>query len=160
VPEEQRRHRAIAMSPAEVDAFLREQPVCRVATTSAGGPHLSPLWFVWDGEAVWLYSLTRSQRWTDVTRDPAVAVLVDAGVDYLELRGVELRGTAELVGEVPRTGTPDDRLAGPERLFADKYAGGAAMPHDGKHAWLRVTPRKVTSWDFRKLAGLGADAGR
>jgi hypothetical protein len=34
------------------------------------------------------------------------------------------------------------------------------MPHDGKHAWLRVTPRKVTSWDFRKLAGLGADAGR
>jgi hypothetical protein len=32
--------------------------------------------------------------------------------------------------------------------------GGDAMYHDGRHAWLRVTPTKIASWDFRKLAGL------
>jgi hypothetical protein len=25
--------------------------------------------------------------------------------------------------------------------------------HDGRHAWLRVTPAKIASWDFRKLGG-------
>jgi len=23
--------------------------------------------------------------------------------------------------------------------------------HDGRHAWLRITPDKIVSWDFRKL---------
>jgi hypothetical protein len=38
--------------------------------------------------------------------------------------------------------------------MAVKYHDGADFPHDGRHAWLRVTPRKITSWDFRKLATL------
>jgi hypothetical protein len=25
------------------------------------------------------------------------------------------------------------------------------MHHDGRHAWLKVTPAKVVSWDFRKM---------
>ena len=28
------------------------------------------------------------------------------------------------------------------------------MIHDGRHAWLRITPLKIVSWDFRKLATL------
>lgn len=27
------------------------------------------------------------------------------------------------------------------------------MPHDGRHAWVRLTPEKIVSWDFRKLGG-------
>jgi hypothetical protein len=92
-----------------------------------------------------------SQRWADLQRDPRVAVLVDAGEDYGELRGAELRGAVEVVGEVPRTGTQDERLAGPERLFARKYAGGDVMRHDGRHGWLRLVPDAITSWDFRKI---------
>jgi hypothetical protein len=40
-----------------------------------------------------------------------------------------------------------------EKLFAAKYGFGDAMFHDGRHAWLRITPETVTSWDFRKLGG-------
>jgi hypothetical protein len=79
-------------------------------------------------------------------RDPRAAVLVDAGEGY-----ADLRGTVEMAGELPRTGTPDPRLAEPERLFARKYAGSDTMQHDGRHAWLRLVPEKVSSWDFRKL---------
>jgi len=148
---EQRRGRKIAMSKAELDAFLAQERTCRVATAGPQGPHVTPLWYVWDGTALWLTSLTRSQRWTDVLRDPRIAVLVDAGEDYAQLRGAELRGTAEVVGEVPRTGAPDPRLDEPERLFARKYAVGDTMRHDGRHAWLRLVPGKISSWDFRKL---------
>ena len=35
-----------------------------------------------------------------------------------------------------------------------RYTGGAQVPPDGRHAWLRLTPDKLVSWDFRKLAGL------
>jgi hypothetical protein len=131
-PRQQRRGRKIAMSQAHLDAFLAEQRTCRVATASELGPHLTPLWYVWDGAALWLTSIVSSQRWTDLARDPRVAVLVDAG-------------------EVPRTGLPEPPLDEPERLFARKYAGGDIMHHDGRHAWLRLVPDKITSWDFRML---------
>jgi Pyridoxamine 5'-phosphate oxidase len=165
----QRRRRAIAMTAAELDLFLGGQRTCRFATVGPGGPHVSPVWFVWDGGALWVYSLTRSQRWADLQRDPRVAVVIDEGHHYHELHGVEIEGEAVVVGPVPRTGDADDadeqtqgvaELADPERLMARKYFGSAQMTHDGRHAWLRVTPTKITSWDFRKLASLPAIRAR
>jgi hypothetical protein len=150
---EQRRGRKAAMTDEERDAFLVDTRTCRVASLGAdGAPHVTPLWFAWDGSSLWLTSIVKSQRWTDIGRDSRVSVIVDAGVEFTELHGVELRGVAEVVGEVPRTGEPVDELETPERIFADKYAGGQ-MHHDGRHAWLRVTPEKIVSWDFRKAFG-------
>ncbi|MFJ6698792.1 pyridoxamine 5'-phosphate oxidase family protein [Streptomyces sp. NPDC091272] len=151
----QRRGRRIMMTDTERDAYLTGQRVCRVATVSAdGAPHVGALWFVWDGASVWLYSITRSRRWAQLGKDPRLAVVVDDGVEYGELRGVELSGAAEFVGEAPRTGEPCPELTSPEGLFARKYFGLAEMPHDGRHAWLRLTPDAIASWDFRKLADL------
>ena len=141
------------MSREEVDAFLREERTCRVATVGRDGrPHVAPLWFVWDGASLWLNSVVRSQRWADLARDPRTAVVVDAGTDYSELRGVELSGAVVPVGDVPRTAAADEALAGPERLFARKYTGSDTFAPDGRHAWVRLTPDKLVSWDFRKLA--------
>jgi hypothetical protein len=139
------------MSAAELDAYLDAAHTCRVASVGAEGPHVTPLWFVWQGGALWLYSLTRSQRWADLMSDPRVAVVVDDGEDYGELRGVELRGTVAPVGEVPRTGAEDIAgLTAVEAAFGAKYSGGA-FGHDGRHAWLRLDPAKVVSWDFGKI---------
>jgi hypothetical protein len=140
------------MSSEEVDAFLGEQRTCRVASVGADGqPHNKPLWFVWDGSSLWLNSIVRSQRWADLQREPRVSVVVDTGHDFDELRGVELLGSVEVVGDVPRTAVPDLSLESPERLFGEKYAGGSFVA-DGRHAWLRLTPVKMVSWDFRKMA--------
>jgi hypothetical protein len=139
------------MTPAERDAFLAEEITVRVATVSAAGrPHVSPLWFAWDGRAMWLYSLTRAQRWLDLQRNPECAVVVDAGTSYGELRGVELAGAVEVVGEVPRTGEPNPELEAVEALYFAKYHGGTPR-YDSRHAWLRFTPRREYTWDFRKL---------
>ncbi len=147
----QRRGRRIAMSPAELDGFLTTSRTCRVASVGTNGPHVMPLWFVWREGSLWLHSLNRSQRWTDLMNDPRVAVVVDAGEAYDELRGVELRGTVEVVGEVPRVGDDDDPdLAAAESAFAAKYTDGS-FGYDGRHAWLRLTPEKIVSWDFRKI---------
>jgi PPOX class probable F420-dependent enzyme len=156
----QKHARKIAMSPDERDAYLRSQRTCRVATVGPDGPHATPLWFGWDGTYLWLYSITRSRRWADLRADPRISVVVDSGDDYFELQGVEITGTAQVVGDVPRTGSDrgsgadegDGGLAAVERDFARKYMNSDEMFHDGRHAWLRVTPQKITSWDFRKIA--------
>ena len=146
------------MSAEELSAFLDEQHTCRFATTGPDGPHVAPVWFVWDGQAIWVYSLTRSQRWANLSRDPRVAIVIDDGHHYHELHGVEIEGEAAVVGPVPRTADAEPalpELAEPERLMAAKYEHpGQSMIHDGRHAWLRITPAKITSWDFRKLASL------
>ncbi len=142
------------MAPAELDEFLGAAHTCRVATMSPDGPHNTPLWFAWDGQALWLYSIVRSQRWVDLQRDPRVAVIVDAGEQYAELRGVEIRGRARVVGDVPRpVEASGGDVAEPERLFAAKYSGGTFV-NDGRHAWLEIVPEKVSSWDFRKVFGV------
>lgn len=143
------------MTDAERDDFLDAERTCRVATIGADGPHATPLWFLWDGAALWLYSIVRSQRWADLQRDPRISVVVDAGRDYAELRGVEITGRAEIVGEIPRTGEPNEILRPVEHAYAQRYfAGAPQLGHDGRHAWLRVAPGKITTWDFRKLARL------
>src|ERR1700694_7136 len=122
----QRRARRIAMTDEERDLHLAALRVCRVGTAGAhGAPHVSALWYAWDGNALWLYSIIKSQRWTNLVRDPRVAVVVDTGVDYFELRGVELIGEVDFVGEQPRVGDRHPELETPERLFAERYTGGA-----------------------------------
>lgn len=148
---EQKRGRRIALTPEERDVYLLEQRTCRVGSIGPDGrPHVSALWYVWDGTALWLNSLSNSQRWANLTRAPQVSVLIDSGEEFMELKGVELVGSVEIVGEVPRTSAPNAELEEPERLFGAKYAGGTFRA-DGNHAWLRLVPDKILSWDFTKL---------
>ena len=152
--EPQRKRLAIAMSKEQRDDYLSTRRMCRLATISPKGvPHVSPLWFVWDGDHAWIYSIVKSQRWKNVSLNPKVAMVVDDGDRYEELRGIEITGTMESVGEIPRNGEPYEELEIPERLFAEKNST-QGMTHDGRHAWLRLTPGKIVSWDFTKVTPL------
>jgi hypothetical protein len=147
----QKRGGRIAMSPDEREAFLLEARTCRIGTSDANGnPHVSALWFVWVDGVLWLNSVVKSQRWTNLMRNPRASVLIDDGHDFLELRGLEIIGSVEASGEVPRTGEPNEALVAPEQAFGQKYANGK-FAYDGGHAWLRLVPDKIVSWDFRKI---------
>jgi hypothetical protein len=151
------------MSEPERDAYLATERVCRLATVGNGGrPHVTPLWFVWcpDPAGLWLYSIVRSRRWGDLQRAPWASVVVDSGTSYAELRGVELGGPVSVVGEVPRVGQPAEDLAPVEAAYAAKYRVAGPMRYDGRHAWLRLAPETIVSWDFTKLATLAPRAER
>ena len=151
----QKRSVAISMTPEERDAYLIDERVCRVASVGAdGNPHVTPLWFIWDGTHFWLNSIVKSQRWVDLQRHPNIAIVVDGGREFFELHGVEIEGSVAVIGEVPREVTLNPELAPIELAFARKYANSESFHVDGRHGWLRVTPTKITSWDFRKNPAL------
>jgi hypothetical protein len=154
-PKPQRRARSLSMTPAEVDALMSAERTCRVATVGGdGNPHVVPMWFLWHDSRLWLSSVVRSKRWADLTRNPWVAVVVDSGQEFHELRGVEVRGPITVVGDVPRVSQRVPELVEIESLMAAKYTQDRTFVPDGRHAWLCVTPKTVVSWDFRKKAAL------
>jgi nitroimidazol reductase NimA-like FMN-containing flavoprotein (pyridoxamine 5'-phosphate oxidase superfamily) len=149
----QRFGRRIAMTEEERDVFLEGERTARVASVSADGfPHVTPLWFVWADGELWLYSITRSRRWAHLSSNPAVAVVVDAGEEYTDLRGVEVSGRARVVGAVPRGQEPHAQLERIEQLHSQKYTSGSPFAPDGRHAWIAIEPTAIVSWDFRKLS--------
>lgn len=150
-----RPHR-LAMTDTEIDEFLGAEITCRVATVGDDGPHVTPLWFLWADGAVWLSSLVGSRRSADLRSDGRIAIVADAGTRFRELRGVHLAGRGVFVGEVPRRDAPDLALEEIERRYARKYDLPVADLRAGTHAWLRVEPRRIASWDYRKMR---ADTG-
>ena len=57
---------------------------------------------------------------------------------------------AEVVVEVPRTGEEQcPSWTGPSSCSPTSTAVGTFV-RDGRHAWLRLVPEKINSWDFRK----------
>jgi PPOX class probable F420-dependent enzyme len=69
--------------------------VAQLATVGpSGDPQNTPVWFTWDGDAIWMSVTTARQKYHNMVRTGRVALCVSDPADpfrYLELRGpVEL----------------------------------------------------------------------
>jgi PPOX class probable F420-dependent enzyme len=142
----------IKFSEDEMRDYLCESKVMQVATTGPRGfPHVTPLWFVPqdDGSLLgWTYA--KSQKAKNLERDARATVAIEDGVEYHELRGVMLECDVELIRE-------DERKVEIAEALTDRYAGGSDDAKEAfrkqapKRVGLRFTPRRVVSWDHRKL---------
>ena len=152
------RRAQVAMSPAEVSAFLEAGRTLVLVTYGPDGlPDPVPMWYVLDSSgAPVMRTYTKSQKVVNVRRDPRCAGLVEDGVTYATLRGVQLTGRLE-----PFEDTEEilDVLGG----LAVKYEGvaeadvpalrEAARPVAAKWTGLRLVADRVASWDHGKLGG-------
>jgi hypothetical protein len=126
-----------------------------LATITLGGQHILPLWYVWAGTSMRLYSSTCSQRCPDLRRNPRGAAVVDTGEFGSEQLGVELRGVVAPVGESPRVGDVPADLEPIHALLAEKYQNRSKMEHDRIHAWLRLTPERSSAGICPRQTRLG-----
>jgi PPOX class probable F420-dependent enzyme len=144
----------IRMTDEEIRAFLEEGRTLQVATIDRdGAPHIVAMWYVLiDGEVVfWTYA--KSQKIVNLQRDPRLACLVEAGEQYNELRGVQLKGYAIISDDravIQRVGEVIwQRYTGP----LDDSARQAVAIQGAKRVVVFVKPEQVISWDHRKLGG-------
>ena len=146
------------MSPEEIVSFLEEE---RVAIASSfgprGWPHSMPLWYVVRDGRVWAWTFRKSQKVVNLERDPRVTVLIEAGGEYQELRGVQFETEVVFHNDL------DEVLAFAEELTT-RYAPDGEAPSPvameafrsqaPKRAVMEFVPVRTMSWDHRKLGGV------
>lgn len=148
---------AVSMSEEEVADFLSARLKVQVASIGKdGAPHLTTLFYVLQDGCIAFWTYATSQKVKNLERDPRVSALVEDGVDYAELAGVSIQGTAEIVRD------PDGiRRIGSAVVTA--MAGGADLGDLGrdivekqvaKRVGIVIRPVKVASWDHSKMSAL------
>lgn len=145
------------MSEAEARAFLESGRTAVLVTLAADGtPEPVGMWFLVDPDgALLMRTYAASQKAVNIRRDPRVAVLVETGDRYLELRGVRLSGVVELVEDAETIADIWTGLAVKYEGLAAEHRDGfraVALQRAGKQVGLRLRPSVVVSWDHRKLA--------
>jgi PPOX class probable F420-dependent enzyme len=143
----------VTMSPDEVGAMLAASRKMMLATINRDGtPHLVAMYYgLLDGRiAFWTYKT--SQKAVNLARDPRLTVLVEQGIEYFDLRGVQVNGVA-------RTVTAVDELRQIGRLVSERMPGvppealDAYVEQGARKRWgYVVEPTEIVSWDHSKLA--------
>ena len=152
-----KRRDQIRMTDEEGWKLIEERKSLQVATLNRdGSPHLTTLWFaIVDGKIVF-ETYTKSQKVVNLERDPRIAVLVEAGTGYDELRGVSISGTAEVVKDPERVHVIAREVMGRNHPGVPKdEVDELARRMVAKRSGVIVHPEKIVSWDHRKLAGVG-----
>src|SRR5690349_1564698 len=148
---------SVHMDDAAIADFLTSKVKVQVGTLDAsGGPHLTTLYYVMHDDKITFWTYKTSQKILNLRRDPRIACLVEDGDAYFDLKGVSIRGKAQLVEDF------DDILA-IGRKVVTRMADGADLGADGealvaaqarKRIGVIVEPEKVASWDHGKLSAL------
>jgi PPOX class probable F420-dependent enzyme len=109
------------------------------------------MWYAVVDGAIWFETKAKSQKATNLRRDPKITVLIEDGHTYDTLRGVSLEGTAEIIDD-------PDALWSVGVSVWERYNGPYAeelkplvefMLH--KRVAVRVDVTRTRSWDHRKL---------
>jgi PPOX class probable F420-dependent enzyme len=151
------RRDAIRMTDEEIRDLLGSERVAVVSSIGPRGwPHSMPLWYVPRDGVVWIWTYAKSQKVRNLERDPRATLLIETGHEYGELRGVMIEAEAVLHRDLETVIGFAEELTlryaeGIESVEGDAKAGLEAQAP--KRVAIEFRPRRVASWDHRKLGG-------
>ncbi|HWJ62614.1 MAG TPA: PPOX class F420-dependent oxidoreductase [Acidimicrobiales bacterium] len=142
----------IEMSHDEIVQYLeRSRTATMVTNGPSGHPHAVAMWYAVVDGAIWFETKAKSQKATNLRRDPKITVLIEDGHTYDTLRGVSLEGTAEIVDDA-------DALWAVGVSIWERYNGPYTEEMKplvefmlNKRVAVRVEVSRMRSWDHRKL---------
>ena len=143
------------MTEEEVMQFIASQKSLQVATINKDGtPHLSTLWFdVVNGEIVF-ETFTKSQKIKNLQRDNRISCLLEDGLVYEKLRGVQINGVAELIDSPDQVHQlANGVMARNNPEIPSEALDEVAKAMSVKRTAVIVKATKVVSWDHQKLGG-------
>ena len=151
---------ATTLAVARILRFLEREPIVWLSTVRPdGSPHLVPIWFSWDGEALLIFSKPGAQKVRNLRARPSVMLALGDAEEDFDVGLIE--GRAELLDRPTREVLPASHLA--------KYAGQlAAIGLDAEtyaatySQVIRIVPDDFLGWHGRmtpvsaRLAGAPA----
>jgi len=135
-----------ALSDPPVQSFLAAREVVVLATLMPdGAPAATPMWFLPEPDALVMLSVDGLRKVANLARDPRVAVAAETTTPEGAVRGVTVRGRAEILADSA------ERRALVAR-FLDRYhprleriwGGSRVMP--ANRVMFRIRPGRVRSW--------------
>lgn len=144
----------IQMTEDEIAGFLERSRTATMATIGPDGlPHLVAMWYGLVDGRIYFETKAKSQKATNLRRDPRIVVMVEAGDTYDQLRGVAVEGAAHIIEDV----TSEEYWAAAVSVF-ERYQGPYSEEMQpfvelmmNKRIVVRVEPTRARSWDHRKL---------
>jgi nitroimidazol reductase NimA-like FMN-containing flavoprotein (pyridoxamine 5'-phosphate oxidase superfamily) len=133
-----------------IKAVLTEVVLARLATSNPNTmqPHVVPVWFMWDGDYVWISSFISTRKIRELKMNPRGAVLIESKQEGGNLQAVLLEGTVELVTQ-PRqlvkalASRIYIRYLGPEGIMD---AEPQSWLNDAENLLIKLTPERIISW--------------
>src|SRR5262250_827983 len=140
------RRQEIQLNPDEQAAFFRERKKAALATIDGDGfPHVVAMnYFARDG-AFYMTSYGKAQKVVNIRRNPKVALMIESGDTYAELRGVMVRGRCEIVAGADAVRAAFTAMA--EARGSTPSARRGSVDSAPKRVVLKIIPEKITSWD-------------
>lgn len=146
----------VRMSEDEIWQHVTQGHTGIFTTLRADGmPIALPIWYVCLDHLI--YIPTRGKKLKRIAKDPRASFLVEEGLQWSELRAVQMTGQAEVVNL-------DDELSARyqaefDRKYSQYRTAGTAMPKATREAYsksvmgvVRFSPdERVLHWDNRKL---------
>ncbi|MGW6820243.1 pyridoxamine 5'-phosphate oxidase family protein [Streptomyces sp. NPDC055005] len=116
-----------------LDRLAAERDVWVSTAHPDHGPHQIPLWFSWDGRAVWMCTAATSATARNVRKESQVRLALPDTFDVLLLQG---EAECFTVREVPEDAAD---------AFTGKFGWDPRTEH-GPFVYVRVTPETVRAW--------------
>lgn len=144
------------MSQEERLQFLEKQISLQIGTINKdGSPHLTTMWYIYDGDNFIFHTYTKSQKILNLKRDSRITVLAEAGIQYSDLQGVIAYGDTEIINGEDN----QKEVIRYMEIVGDKYIKGedSAQYLEGmrlqspKRSVVIVKPSKFISWDHTKI---------
>jgi len=148
------RRAQIQLTPEEQRRFLEEKKTIILSTIDPRGyPHAVAMWYETDGQDFVMTTYAKSQKARNIERNPKVALLAEEGTTYDTLKGVLIRGHAQLIRDLDVCAAVLGRV---HRKMTGAMPPGieeALRAQASKRVVIRVAPERVSSWDHTKLGG-------
>jgi len=137
------------LTPEQIDGYLNQPLLARMATASAATaqPHVVPVWYLWDGQSIWVHGYSGTRKFKELAGNPACSIIVDHATSGVDFWAVLFEGHAELI--------TDPALVHPmaARIYT-RYIGVEGMLdpvpqswiHDDSSLLLKLTPARTVTW--------------
>ncbi len=135
---------------ALIEAILAEPVLARLATTNPKSmqPHVVPVWFLWDGEFIWVSSFVSTRKIRELKDNPRGAILIESKQPDSKLQVVLIEGSVELVAE------PHEMVSAISNKIYERYLGAEGVKDPEPQSWLnnpenmliKLIPKRIISW--------------
>lgn len=142
------------LTQAQFEAFLNQPLLARIATAVRSKedadyfqPHVTPVWFLWENDSLYISAFTSTRKVKEVRRNPYIAALIDVSQAVDGVSAVLLEGKSEWIHD-------REFVQDMSRRIYTKYMGEdgvlAADPQswiiDPENSIIKLAPQAIYTW--------------